>query len=165
MGRDKATLPFHGAPLAEAVAAAVREAAGNATLVGHPTLDGIPDLYPGEGPLGGILTALRHTTADYNLIVACDLPRVSPRVLRQLLEEAEAVPDALALLPHTPGGRPEPLCSVYRAAALAELQRRFQEGVRKVTLALEGLPVHHLEITEPLHFQNVNTPEDWAEYA
>jgi molybdopterin-guanine dinucleotide biosynthesis protein A len=165
MGRDKATLPFHGLPLAEAIAASVREAAGSATFIGHPTLPGIPDLYPGEGPLGGILTALRHTAAEYNLIVACDLPRLSPAVLGRLLDAAEAIPGALALLPHAPGGRPEPLCAVYHAAALPVIERCFAAGVRRITRALEDLPVHHLEITEPLHFQNINTPEDWAEYA
>jgi molybdopterin-guanine dinucleotide biosynthesis protein A len=57
MGRDKARLPYRGGALAEWVAHAVDAAAGSVTLIGNPEL-GIPDLYPGEGPLGGILTAL-----------------------------------------------------------------------------------------------------------
>src|ERR1019366_6470085 len=81
MGRDKARLPFRGCDLVSAVAAAVAAAvasvAGNVTLVGHPELPSIPDRYPDGGPLGGILTALDHTAADWNLIVACDMPEVS----------------------------------------------------------------------------------------
>jgi molybdenum cofactor guanylyltransferase len=164
MGRDKARLPFRGATLSEAVARAVRDAAGHVILVGNPELGGIPDRYPGEGPLGGILTALEDTTAEWNLILACDLPEITSELLCLLLDTAEAG-DCDALLPHSPAGRPEPLCAVYHRRALPAIAGRFQAGIRKVTLALEGLTVHHLEIPETLPFQNVNTPEDWARYA
>lgn len=164
MGRDKARLPFRGGTLAQAVAEAVRDAAGSAILVGNPELGGIPDRYPGEGPLGGILTALDHTSAEWNLIVACDLPELTGALLGRLLEEAEAK-GCDALLPHRPGGRPEPLCAVYRRSARDRIAARFAGGIRKVTAGLEGLDVYHLEVRETLQFQNVNTPEDWADYA
>jgi molybdenum cofactor guanylyltransferase len=164
MGRDKAQLPFRGGTLSAAIAEAVRQAAGSATLVGNPALGGIADRYPGEGPLGGILTALEHTTAEWNLIVACDLPQLTPAFLARLLDTAEAS-DCDALLPHSAGGRPEPLCAVYRRGARETLEARFRAGIRKVTMALEGLGVYRLEVTEVLQFQNVNTPEDWADYA
>lgn len=164
MGRDKAQLPFRGGTLSAAIADAVREAAGSAILVGNPALGGIPDRYPGEGPLGGILTALEHTSAEWNLIVACDLPQLTPAFLLRLLEAAETS-GCDALLPHTRGGRPEPLCAVYRRSVREILEHRFRAGTRKVTLALEGLGVFRLEVSEALQFQNVNTPEDWADYA
>uniref|UniRef100_Q01XR8 Molybdenum cofactor guanylyltransferase n=1 Tax=Solibacter usitatus (strain Ellin6076) TaxID=234267 RepID=Q01XR8_SOLUE len=164
MGRDKALLPFHGAPLAEAVARRVEEAAGSVTIVGHPALGGIGDRYPGEGPLGGILTALHHTSAEWNLIVACDMPQVSAGLLRRLLSIA-AVSPALVILPHGPEGRPEPLCAVYSTRALPALEAAFAGGIRKVTTALAELPVERLDISEVADFQNVNTPEDWSAYA
>ena len=164
MGRDKASLPFRGATLSAAIAGIVREAAGEVTLVGNPTLGGIPDRYPGEGPLGGILTALEHTTADWNLIVACDLPEVTAGLLKHLMDTAESL-DCDALLPHGPGGRPEPLCAVYRLGAREAIAAQFEAGVRKVMLAVQELNVRHLEVPEVLSFQNVNTPQDWARYA
>src|SRR5215467_8498680 len=111
MGRDKARLPFRGGTLASAVAKAVEAAAGCAVLVGHPELGGIPDLYPGQGPLGGILTALHHTSTDWNLIVACDMPEVTPGFLRNLLDTAESR-GCSVLLPESADGCPEPLCAV-----------------------------------------------------
>ena len=164
MGRDKACLPFRGGTLSAAVAEAVRKAAGNAILVGNPELGGIPDRYPGEGPLGGILTALHHTSSEWNLIVACDLPELTANFLLRLLDAAEAS-GCDALLPHTAGGRPQPLCAIYRTSARDSIEKQFRAGIRKVTVALDGLDIHHLEVAEVLQFQNVNTPEDWADYA
>jgi molybdopterin-guanine dinucleotide biosynthesis protein A len=164
MGRDKARLPFRGSDLVSAVADAVAGAAGNVTLVGHPELTAIPDLYPGAGPLGGILTALHHTSADWNLIVACDMPQVSGAFLGELLAQALRS-RADVLLPCGPDGLPQPLCAVYHRRALAAIEEHFARGVRKVTAALEGIAVERLAVAELSLFQNVNTPEDWAAYA
>ena len=95
MGRDKALLPYRGGVLAEFVARAVKLAAGSAVLVGSPSRIahlGYPvlrDIYPGEGPLGGILSVLEHNAAEWNLIVACDMPEISAGFLSGLLDAAE----------------------------------------------------------------------------
>jgi len=123
----------------------------------------IPDEYPGEGPLGGILTALRNTRADWNLVVACDMPGLAADFLTRLLAAAEQA-GAEALLPVGPSGRPEPLCAVYHRRALSGLQAAFDAGQRKVTAALAGIRTERLPVGEIEMFQNVNTPEDWAAY-
>ncbi len=170
MGRDKALLPYRGGLLGASVARAVKEAAGSVTLVGNLDLTSvlgmpaIPDLYPGEGPLAGILAALAHTTAAWNLVVACDMPELSAELLRTLIEEAERCePDAL--VPVAPSGRPEPLCAVYHRRCRPVIEGAFARGVRKVTEALADLRVLWREAPEAKPFQNVNTPEEWAAYA
>src|SRR2546430_16784821 len=91
MGRDKAGLLVHGSTLAEHVAAAVAEAAGSATLIGPPERYGhlgipvLPDLRPGSGPLGGILTALTASPAEWDLGAACDLSALDAAVLKELV--------------------------------------------------------------------------------
>jgi molybdopterin-guanine dinucleotide biosynthesis protein A len=167
MGRDKALLPFRGGLLAGSVARAVGAAAGSVTVVGRSELlelPTIPDLYPGEGPLGGILTALAHSEAEWNLVVACDMPGVTAEFLRSLLERAEAA-GCDVLMPHGPSGHPEPLCAVYRSGARGTIEGHFGRGVRKVTAALEGLRVEAWAVSQVAHFENVNTPEEWASHA
>jgi len=167
MGRDKALLPFRGGTLAESVAATVARAAGCATLVGAPDLYqslGLPviaDRYPGEGPLGGILTALHHTAADWNLVTACDMPALTGEFLSELMAKAERA-DADALVPAGPAGMLEPLCAVYHRRALAGLETEFAAGVRKIAQALEAVRAVRFPVLEVSCFQNVNTPEEWS---
>ena len=167
MGCDKALLPFRGGALVESVARAVKLAAGSAVLVGNPRLyehlgyPAIPDLYPGAGPLGGILTALRDTSADWILVAACDMPELSADFLRLLVNAA----DGDAVVPIGPSGRPEPLCAVYHGRSLPLLERALGRGVRSVRAALKDLRVTLVSVPEVMHFQNVNTPKDWAGYA
>ncbi len=166
MRRDKALLPWAGGLLAQFVARAVEIAAGSVVLVGSPNRYGhlgfpiTPDLYPGEGPLGGILTVLQVSRAEFNLVTACDMPALSAGFLKLLLDAA-AECDADILAPAGPGGRLEPLCAVYRSRARATLYEAFASGVRKVTAAFQGLRVTTLPVTDAEPFQNINTPEDW----
>jgi molybdopterin-guanine dinucleotide biosynthesis protein A len=170
MGRDKALLPFRGGVLVSAIADAVSEAAGTCTLVGDPERYSglayrvLPDLYPGEGPLGGIVTALRDSTADWNLIVACDMPALDGSFLARIRDEAIRA-GADVLLPAGPGGRPEPLCSVYHRRVLGHVEGAFARGVRKISEAVAGLRLTVFPIAEVARFQNVNTPEDWSRHA
>src|ERR1700731_3349831 len=85
-GRDKALVRFGSRPLLlEIVQLAQTCAAEGAVVAGaqkhagpHGKLETIEDRWPGEGPLGGIITALQHTAAtnpaDWNLILSCDMP-------------------------------------------------------------------------------------------
>jgi molybdopterin-guanine dinucleotide biosynthesis protein A len=167
MGRDKALLPFRGGTLAQTVAAKVAESAGSATLVGDPARYGslgfaaIPDLYPGEGPLGGILTALHHTRAGWNLVTACDMPSLDTALLDLLIQTAEAT-DPDVLIPAGPSGLIEPLCAVYHRRALEALEARFAAGVRKIGAALEAVRAVRIPVLEVSCFQNINTPEEWS---
>jgi molybdopterin-guanine dinucleotide biosynthesis protein A len=167
MGRNKALLPFRGGFLAESVAQAVRLAAGSAILVGDPKVyarlpfPATPDLYPGDGPLGGILTALDHTPAHWNVVAACDMPDITAAFLTRLIEAAQRS-DTDALVPIGPSGRPEPLCAVYHRRARRGLEAAFHNGVRAVSAALPWVRITLFPVSELTLFQNVNTPEEWA---
>lgn len=167
MGRDKALLPFRGGVLAGHVADVVAAAVGSAVLVGDPLKYGhlgypvLADDRPGMGPLGGIVTALSHTAAEWNLVLACDMPGVSAAFLRGLLDAAARL-NADALVPAGPSGRLEPLSAVYHRRCLARLRGALAAGVRKITGALDGLEVARFAVDDAGCFENLNTPEEWA---
>ena len=155
--------------MASHVAAIVAAAAGSATLIGDPQKYGclgypvLPDRRPGAGPAGGIESALSYSAADWNLILACDMPAISTGFLRGLLDAAERL-NADALLPAGLDGRLEPLSAVYHRRCLEALRQALEEGVRKVTDALAGLEVARLAVDDAACFENLNTPEEWARY-
>jgi molybdopterin-guanine dinucleotide biosynthesis protein A len=169
MGRDKALLPFRGGALGGHVAATVAAAAGSAILIGDPQKYGhlgypvLPDRSPGAGPVGGIESALSYTSADWNLVLACDMPGIRAEFLRGLLEAAERL-NADVLVPAGPSGRLEPLSAVYHRRCRAAMRRALEAGVRKVTDALAGLEVALFAVDDGDCFENLNTPEEWACY-
>jgi len=181
LGRDKALAEIAGKRTVDRMAEALRAVMLGSTLVGDPTKYGnlgmkcLPDLWPGEGPLGGILTALRYTaslssleTSAYNVIVSCDMPFLSGSWLEELLSRAFNS-EAQVVVPQSAIGL-EPLCAVWRTDALSVVQREFDLGVRKVTEAMKQLQMEVLDETvwkrfdtENRLFWNMNTPADYEE--
>ena len=94
MGMDKGLLEIDEAPLIVRTVRLLDAVAGVATVVGRPEtyqrlgLHAIGDDWPGCGPLGGIATALRASDAEWNLIVACDLPYLTRQWLEFLARRA-----------------------------------------------------------------------------
>ena len=170
MGQDKALLLFKGRPLVEHVASEVRRAVGNVTLVGNPsryTYLGYPvieDFLPECGPLAGIHAALTHSTDEWNMVLACDMPEVTAEFLVMLMDRA-AVGSADAVLPAGPSGLPEPLCAVYHRRSLEAVRSALTSGVRKVTDGLHGLNIDVWRVADGRYFHNLNTPQEWSCYS
>jgi molybdenum cofactor guanylyltransferase len=167
MGRDKALLPYGGATLIEHVARAVERAAGSAVLVGRPELyralpyPVLADLVPGQGPLGGVETALQYSTAAWNLIVACDMPGIMSEFLETVLAAATGEPEADVVAPAGPDGRIQPLCAVYHRRCLEPITEMLGRGVRSMRDAVAGLNATLLPVPSADPFRNLNAPEDW----
>ncbi|MBK5293784.1 MAG: molybdenum cofactor guanylyltransferase [Acidobacteriia bacterium] len=167
MGSDKALLPLAGGTLLEQTCRKVEAAAGCAVIIGPPERyshlgwEVCPDRQSGLGPLAGIVAALSLDRAEWNLIVACDMPALETPFLRLILSLA-AQSGAACLLPAGPDGRAQPLCAVYHAASRQPLADALSRGVRKVRQALESVPVKIWQVDDKQAFLNLNTPADWA---
>jgi molybdopterin-guanine dinucleotide biosynthesis protein A len=163
MGQDKALLPWKGSTLVQLVASEVSNAAGNVTLIGSPERYGnlgfpvISDKMEGCGPLGGLHAALSATTAEWNLLVACDMPAVTRQLLEELLSAAEAS-GADALVPKTSEGL-EPLCAVYNARLLPAVESAIHSKLLKMHDFVPTISVSLWPAPDPTVFRNINTPE------
>ena len=168
MGTNKALLRLGGRTLVEIAAGKVRQATGSVTIVGQPEIYGrlgfpvIPDQRSGAGPLAGIESALRHSRAEWNLVVACDMPGLAVETLQRICGEGLRDPAAGCILPQNADGMAEPLCALYHKRLLAAISAALDAGIRKITAALAGQAVHSLRMTGDGEFQNINTPEEWG---
>jgi molybdenum cofactor guanylyltransferase len=174
MGRNKALLEIGGEALLARTARTIEEAVETPRVIGARAnlgdfeLECIEDDWPGAGPLGGIATALRASRAEWNLVVACDMPYLTREWLKFLASRAEGS-SADAIIPrNTPGA--EPLCAVYRKRGEARIRAALESGVRKVTDGLAGLVIEEIAPaewktfdSEGLLFKNMNTPADYEE--
>lgn len=122
-----------------------------------------PDLLPGTGVLGAILTALEATDADRVLTVACDLPFLHPGLMARLLELAAEADGAWV---RTPAGA-EPLLACYRRHTAPQIRAAIEAGRLKVTLLESALTFRSIELPELQTFgdpsrllANLNSPED-----
>ena len=174
MGSAKALLEIGGVPLLLRTVRLVESVAGPVTVIGKAGayeslgVRVIDDDLPGAGPLGAIATALRASSAPWNLVVACDLPHLTREWLEYLAGRALASP-ADAVLPMNARGA-EPLCAAYHKRGEAAIRAAIERGVRKVTDGLKELCIETIEPAEwkafdsdGLLFKNMNSPADYEE--
>lgn len=170
MGRDKAFVEFEGRTLLTRALDLARSVSPDVWIVGTcakfaafaPTVE---DIFPGSGPLGGIHAALRSSSADLNLIVAVDLPFVTPELLSYLVERTRESP-ATVTVPHCGQGN-QPLCAVYRRAFADAAEIALKEGRFKIDALFVNESTQVIDEDELKRkgfsaemFRNLNTPED-----
>jgi molybdenum cofactor guanylyltransferase len=167
MGTDKALLEVGGVAMAERVAAALT-AAGCAPVVfvggdaarlarfGRPTF---ADQWPGEGPAGGVLTALGALDDELVVVVACDLPLLRAATVRRLVAVAVTA-DVDVVVAAT--DRFQPALACWRRKAVVAIERRWQQGARALYDIIGGLRRVTVDV-DPTELRNVNTPAERSE--
>jgi len=165
MGHDKAFASFEGRPLAEIARCALVEAGavevlsigGDEARLAALGFTAIPDDAAGEGPLGGLLTALRAATADWVAVLATDLPHASAATVRELLAHTGDGSDAVVPLLD---GRPQPAHAVWRRDCRELLEPPFAAGERRLRQALHHVRTRLVTVCDPASLCDVDTPED-----
>ena len=163
MGHDKAFSPSGGRALAEiarnalvgAGAAEVLSIGGDQARLADLGFTAIPDDTADEGPLGGLLTALRAATSDWVVVLACDLPRASAGTVRELLGYAGAGADAVVPLLD---GRPQPAHAVWRRDCRRLLEPVFGAGERRLRAGLDHVRTRLVTVSDPASLHDADTP-------
>ncbi|MDQ3100895.1 MAG: molybdenum cofactor guanylyltransferase [Bacteroidota bacterium] len=169
MGKDKALIEINGRTLLDHALDKLQARVSDLLVIGDPQKYGhvgpfvIADEAPDQGPLIGLITAMRYASNDRLLVLACDMPNVTDRLLERLQRELGNFTDAVVPKHRD---RIEPLCAAYHRRCERHFREMWRNGDLKVQNALRGLRIHELELEPgsdgwPIDlFSNVNRPED-----
>lgn len=120
-----------------------------------------------HSPLVGVLTGFENLSADYSLLLPCDMPFISRQVATLLLDLCVGKG---ATIPRWPNGYIEPLQSAYHVkSAINAAQKALGEGKLNLASMIDNISgVRYvstlvLQQFDPklLTFFNVNTPADF----
>ncbi len=171
MGRDKAFIAIDGVALVSRGAQALSEAGatrvvvvgGDAPRLGELGLAHVADQFPGEGPLGGLLTALADLGAfssdiERLVVLSCDLVQPAPD---SILEVVAGLEDpAVDVAVPVAGDRLQWLHAAWHPRSHSVLSAAFDRGVRAPRHAARDLWIREIHGLNEAWFQDADRPED-----
>ena len=167
MSTPKQLLLHGGVPLAARAVEAMRPHVEQVVLAGSGPVPGVleklpllPDPPGVEGPIAGVLAAMRWAPEAAWVVAACDMPRISSEAVRWLFDQRR--PGTWAVLPRSGEGRIEPLLAVYEPQARSLLEEQAVAGLWGLRRLAEhdraACPTPPAELAGA--WTNVNTPEE-----
>jgi molybdopterin-guanine dinucleotide biosynthesis protein A len=173
MGRNKAFLELGSRPLITIVidrmtlaCTEVLVVSGDASSYTHLGVAVVEDRFRGVGVLGGLHAGLEAAHHDLTLLVGCDMPFLSPRLLQAFAGWAEGYDVALLRR----GEQIEPLHGAYRRTCLPAIESAIHAKKRRILSFFREVRVCYVdqETVAPFDpdfhsFRNVNTMEEWEQ--
>jgi molybdopterin-guanine dinucleotide biosynthesis protein A len=119
----------------------------------------ILDEYEGEGPLSGIISALRATEQSI-LVLGIDMPLITTQSIETLIKQRNW--DLLTTTYYNDhSNKWEPMLSIWEIETLPCLEEYFTNGGRSIQQFLNQYGNQRVPILDGNEFTNVNTPEEY----
>lgn len=158
MGQDKALLSINGQDLLTRAKLVLEQLGATEVLLSRndQQATSLADLYPEQGPLGGIYSALMATKLPL-LCLAVDMPLVDVRLLKPLLASGISGNQISHFIK-----QPLPLFvpnnSAVKNYLLAALTAQTDRSIRGLISAVGG---QEIPSEYALQLKNANTPKQW----
>ncbi|MBN2639749.1 MAG: molybdenum cofactor guanylyltransferase [Bacteroidales bacterium] len=170
MGKDKGLCDFNGKALVSYAIETLKPLCGTLMISANYfpekyTEYGLPvvaDDVKNIGPMGGILTCLRKSQTQHNLVLSCDTPFVTTKVFQKLLDAVEK-DQVVAPVHHT--FLLEPLSAYYNTNVINDMEHAIKSGNYKMmdfmkSVRFKSLDIEHLPFFSEYLFLNLNSPQD-----
>ena len=174
-GEDKAFLEIEGKPIIAILAAKLKALVDEIIVVtNNPEkyddyrVQLVKDESLGLGPLMGIYSGLKASSAKYNFVIACDMPFLNEEVARYIIENKDTYD---ALVPKI-DDELHPLCALYSKDCIPVIERMLHQGRRDVRSIFPEINIRYLSKQELEKFDknlfsllNINTKEAFVKAA
>ena len=171
MGTNKAFLTVAGIPMIEHILGSLRSAASRIIIVTNSPdsyarydVSLVKDFCDKRGPLTGIYSGLRASGDEYNIVVACDMPFLNPKLLTYM---AGLAGEHDVIVPKI-GEVVEPLHAVYHRKLLPVIEDHVKREQQRIWGIFKGQRVRYLTEEEIDRFDpgrrsfvNLNTQEEY----
>lgn len=166
MKTEKGLVEYHGKTFVQWILEAVSPLSDNIKLVTkNPSyaefgLTMISDLVEDQGPVGGIYTALTDSDSKYNLILSCDIPKITTEVLESLIQMALGSKKEVSIL--SDGKHDYPLIGCYQKSLADRFRKAIDQNQLKLCTLVESLSHQKIVITpkNQTAIQNINSKAD-----
>lgn len=168
MGRDKASLMLNDSRLVDHVAKIITLSGINNVITSGKIkgYEGLPDLVPNKGPVGGICSSLIYCYENLftsAIIIPVDMPRISVDLMKVLLTHSSNA--AVAYFENNPLPftiKVDQLTASYCAKTNINLS---DGGELSVKSFLKNFAVSEIKVPKNLikDLTNTNTPKEWNE--
>ena len=168
MGIPKGEMDFLGRPLIERSIDALVEAGASEVIIvgGKPFVSNakgvrsVEDVYPDEGPLGGLITGLLNARMEQAVVLSNDLMSIDGSTIRRILDFGQLADLAIPMA----GGVPQVLTALWKVSCLKVLESAFKSGSRSLKSVLGNFDVVEILELDDAKFVNANTQSDIIEY-
>lgn len=166
MGTDKGTLVLNKKTFIQHIIEAMEPLVNNIIIVSdNPNhsefnIKRVEDSIKNAGPLAGIYSGLQHSKTDYNLVVSCDVPLITSKVLQELIKNYEEGFNVIQLESHL---KSMPLTAIYKKTCLQLIKDLLDKGERRVRFAVSQLKTKTIKLDDEASsgLKNINTKEEF----
>lgn len=97
-----------------------------------------PDIEKEKGPMGGLYSALFHSTTEWIFLLGCDMPLIEPKLLKYMIEIRTWAP---VIIPFC-RNRFEPLHAVYHRSLLPIAENLIRRDKLRMRELLDLVPMY-----------------------
>lgn len=120
----------------------------------------ISDEISNLGPLGGIYSCLKLIKNESAIVLPCDLPFITGKIIEFLIENSGGYDITIALNHEK---RPEPLIGIYSSSLIPLIKEMIHSNQNKMQELFLRANTNFVMVPEitPEMFRNINNPEDF----
>lgn len=161
MGIDKTTLKINEISMLDRTVSLLKECGARHVVVSKNDFskNSLPDIYPGQGPLSGIHSALFHTELPL-LVAPVDMPLLNQAMLQDLMRIGLTTNSAITFEGHN---LPLFVPNNVRTRSTTEKILTHSTEVKSISNFLSQINYKQLVVEELSTLVNTNTPQQWQQ--